>query len=64
MGVTPRTVAVVVDELVLDGVDPGDPLVASVVQQALSAPLAAHDLSAAAGEAAGAVARSVERETR
>ncbi len=64
MDVTPPTVAVVVDELVLDGVDAGDALIARALRQALAAPLAAHGLSAAADEAAGAVARSVERETR
>ena len=64
MDLTPRTVAVTVDELVLDGVDPGDALVAKALRDALAPALAAHGLQAASGDAAGAVARDVAREAR
>ena len=64
MDVTPRTVAVMVDELVLDGVDPGDALVAKAVRDALAPALGEHGLQAAAVDAAGAVARGVAREAR
>jgi hypothetical protein len=62
--VTPRTVAVMVDELVLDGVDPGDALVAEAMRDALAPALGEHGMRAAARDAAGAVARGVAREAR
>jgi len=64
MDVTPRTVALMVDELVLDGVDPGEPLVAQALRDALAPALGEHGLQGAAGDAAGAVARGVAREAR
>jgi hypothetical protein len=64
MDVTPRTVAVVVDELVLDGVEPGEALVAQALREALAPALGEHGLHAASGDAARAVARDVARETR
>ena len=50
MDVTPRTVALMVDELVLDGLDPNDALVAKALRDALAPALAEHGLQAASGD--------------
>ena len=54
------SIEVVVDELVLDGVRPDDPLVAQAIERALAPALAAHG-DTFAGEAALAVADAVGR---
>ena len=64
MDVTPRTIALMVDELVLDGLDPNDALVAKALRDALAPALAEHGLQAASGDTAGAVARSLAEEAR
>lgn len=52
---------IIVDELVLDGVDPDDPLVETMLTRALAPALAAHDHAAAVGPVAAAVAREISR---
>jgi hypothetical protein len=60
MDVTPATIRVTIDELVLDRVGPRDPLVANAVRRALVAampqPVASPDTT---GRAADAVTRTI-----
>ena len=58
MGVSPTALELVIDEVVLDGVEPGDPLVAQAVQRAIGDSLRAQGVSgesvaSAVGEAIG-----------
>jgi hypothetical protein len=62
MDVTPPGVRISIDELVLDGVEPSDPLVADAVQRALAPVVAGAGLPPSwspttAGAVAGAVTR-------
>lgn len=54
--------SVVVDELVLDGVDPGDPLVEESIARALAPSLEANGLGGAVGSVTSAVSSAVEQE--
>jgi hypothetical protein len=56
--VTPD-LSVVVDELVLDGVEPGDPLVDASIARALTPALEAHGLGAVIGSITSAVSTAV-----
>jgi hypothetical protein len=59
--VTPH-LELVIDELVLDGVEPGDPVVDASIADALSPALAAHGLAGSLGSVTAAVATAVGRE--
>jgi len=52
----------VIDELVLDGVEPGDPAVDASIADALSPALAAQGLAGSLGPVTAAVATAVGRE--
>ena len=54
--------SVVVDELVLDGVEPGDPLVEASIARALTPSLEAHGLGAVVGSVPSAVSTAVGEE--
>ena len=54
--------SVVVDELVLDGVEPGDPLVDESIARALAPSLEAHGLGRAVGSVSSAVSTAVGQE--
>jgi hypothetical protein len=58
MALTPD-LEIVVDELVVDGVDPDDPLVEEAVARELAPALAAYGHAKAAGPVAAAVAREI-----
>jgi hypothetical protein len=62
VALTPEDLTVVLDELVLDGVGPGDPLVASAVGRALAPALAEHGLEATVGHVTAAVTGAVAAE--
>jgi hypothetical protein len=62
MAMTPETVSVVVDELVLDGVALEDSLVRESLAQTLAAALAEQGPSSATGRVAAAVTDAVGRE--
>jgi len=59
--VTPD-LSVVVDELLLDGVEPGDPLVDESIARALAPSLEAHGLGGAVGSVTSAVSGALGRE--
>lgn len=55
-------VRLVVDELVLDGVDPGDPLVEESLRRELSPALTAHGMESETGRVAAAATTAVAKE--
>jgi hypothetical protein len=61
MAVTPD-LALVIDELVLEGVRPDDPLVQASLAHAVAPALEAHGLERASGPVTTAVAEAVARE--
>lgn len=52
MDLSPATLELTIDEVVLDGVEPGDPLVAQAVEQAIGASLRPRGVSGPAVAAA------------
>jgi hypothetical protein len=63
MALSGRTVELVIDELVLDGVEPGDPTVGQALTQTLGPALAEHGLAASAPAVTGAVTSAVAEGT-
>ncbi len=61
MAVTPE-LGLVIDELVLDGVEPGDPFVQASISRALAPVFEAHGLEGAIGPVATTVSAAVGRE--
>jgi hypothetical protein len=59
MALSGRTVELVIDELVLDGVDAGDPAVRGALEQTLGPALAEHGLAASTGDVTSAVTSAV-----
>jgi hypothetical protein len=59
--VTPD-LTLVIDELVLDGVEPGDPVVDASIARALAPELEAHGLAGSLNSVTAAVATAVGRE--
>ncbi|HEU0304368.1 MAG TPA: hypothetical protein VFR32_07295 [Gaiellaceae bacterium] len=55
-------VRLVVHELVLDGVEPGDPLVEDSLQRELGPALAAHEMESETGRVAAAASTAVAKE--
>jgi hypothetical protein len=55
VAVNGQTVELVIDELVLNGVEPGDPVVGDALTQTLGPALAEHSLAASTPEVTGAV---------
>jgi hypothetical protein len=59
MAVTGQTVELVIDELVLDGVEPGDAAVPRALARTLGPALADHGLAESTADVAGAIAFAV-----
>jgi len=64
VGVNPQTLAVSIDELVLDGVAPDDPAVREAVARALDPVLGEHGLGNATASVTAEVTGAVGRELR
>ena len=59
MAVTGQTVALVIDELVLDGVEPGDASVPQALARTLGPALADHGLAESTADVAAAIGSAV-----
>jgi hypothetical protein len=64
VALTEQTVELVIDELVLDGIEPGDASVPQALARTLGPALADHGLAESTADVTGAVASAVTEGTR